>query len=408
VDASSPLVGRIIKKKSYIKAETMIKPDNKKINIAICLSTEPRFWQTAADSISNFKNLNEQCQVDVFYHFWDDVTFKTSSLQKSSTIKGTDPATLQHHFKPTVGVCESKDTLDPHIDEAWEYIQLLKQKHNISDGNTAGILSRYTLEQLKTANMSIKEAFSASVKTTNNLPFSQIISMCKSLILMSDYAEKNNIYYDVVIRSRSDVYIKPTSYRKIQAILRRKKLSRYILFPSASLRSPYGKTPDYYTPYVLFDFFVSSSNIIKKDIFKDYTKKIIELMFLIKRSNKFLLRNPHNIVPLFLKQHRRILIGAPCNPFGYSLVSSDRKMLFGHGITRGELLTELQTNQSNIESHDWVYGRKKHQAEVPMPTLPSPGAPMLPILPTVPTATSSPTLPASGETVLPTPTLPAA
>ena len=232
--------------------------------------------------------------------------------------------------------------------------------------------------------------------------------MCKSLILMSDYAEKNNIYYDVVIRSRSDVYIKPTSYRKIQAILRRKKLSRYILFPSASLRSPYGKTPDYYTPYVLFDFFVSSSNIIKKDIFKDYTKKIIELMFLIKRSNKFLLRNPHNIVPLFLKQHRRILIGAPCNPFGYSLVNSDQKMLFGHGITRGELLTELQTNQSNIESHDWVYGRKKHQAEVPMPTLPSPGAPMLPILPTVPPATSSPTLPASGETVLPTPTLPAA
>jgi hypothetical protein len=302
---------------------------DKKINIAICLSTEPRYWQVAADSISNFIDVhkNKQCQIDIFYHLWDDVT-----KNKSSTMKAVDAATLQHYFKPTAGIHESKDTLDPHINEAWEYIQSLKQKYDISDSNTAGILKWYR----PIANMSIEEAFYTSIKTTNNLPFSQIISMCKSLILMSDHAEKNNIYYDVIIRSRTDIYIKPTSFKKIRGIIRRDKLSRYILFPALALRTPFRNSPDDYTPYAMFDIFVSSSNIIKKDIFKNYTKKISELMFLVrarprarcpKKSNRFLIRNPHNIVPLFLKQHRGSLIGAPADPFGYSLVTSDRKML---------------------------------------------------------------------------------
>ena len=318
------------------------------INIAICLSTEPRFWQTAADSISNFRKQYDECQVDVFYHFWSDVTKRSSNLQTASTMKAIDPTTLQHHFKPTVGVCESKDALDPHIEEAWEYTQLLRQKHNIPDSNTARILTKCTLEELKTAGMSIKEAFNSSIKTTNNLPFSQIISMCKSLIIMSDYAEKNNIHYDIVIRSRSDVAIKYPPFKKIKNVARRKQLPRYILFPSVSLRSPYGKTPDYYTPYATFDIFISSSSVIKKDTFKNYTKRIIELMFLTKKRDRFLIRNAHNIVPLFFKQHRGTLIGAPCAPFlSHTLINSERKMLFGRGIKHGELLTELKTNQLN-------------------------------------------------------------
>jgi len=301
---------------------------DKKINIAICLSTEPRFWQTAADSISNFRSLNEseQCQVDVFYHFWDDVTCqwpdkpRDVKLTDDPIIRNIDPATLQHHFKPTVGVCESKDTLDPHIDEAWEYIQSLKQKHNISDSTIAKVCLTATcckLEELKAINMSIKEAFYATIKRTNRIKLSQIISMCKSLILMSDYAEKNNIYYDVVIRSRSDVYINPIKFKSIQAIVQKDRLSRYILFPDLSVKSPWDKSLGLYTPYAIFDFFVSSSNIIKKDIFKDYTKKIIELMFLAKSKN-LLKRSVQNIVPLFLKQHREIVLRGRLKPFGWS------------------------------------------------------------------------------------------
>ena len=297
---------------------------DKKINIAICLSTEPRFWQTAADSISNFISLNKQCQVDVFYHLWDDVTCqhpikpREIKLTGDPMIKNIDPATLQHHFKPTVGVCESKDALDPHIEEAWEYIQSLKQKYNIPDSNTAKVFLKCTLEELKTAGMSIKEAFYAAIKKTNRVKFSQIISMCKSLILMSDYAEENNIYYDVVIRSRPDVYIKPTNFKAIQSTVRRDQLSRCILFADLSVKSPFDISNGLHTPYAIFDFFVSSSNVIKKDIFKDYTKKIIELMFLVKKKNQFLKRSVHNCVPLFLKQHREIVLCSKPRPFGWS------------------------------------------------------------------------------------------
>ena len=303
---------------------------DKKINIAICLSTEPRFWENAANSISDFINLNkDQCRIDVFYHLWDDVTCQYPAkprdvkLTDDPIIRNVDPATLQHHFKPTVGVCESKDNLNPHIDEAWEYVQSLRHKHTITDASILKYLLQCTPEELRASNMSIKEAFYAAIKKTSRIKFSQIMSMCKSLILMSDYAEENNIYYDVIIRSRTDIHIKPGKFGRIQALVRRDRLSRYILFTELSVRTPPGESSDSYTPHAVFDFFVSSSNIINKDLFKDYTKKIIELLFLVKKENQFEQRSIHNCVPLFLKQHRReIILSGKITPFSWSYKKS--------------------------------------------------------------------------------------
>ena len=303
---------------------------DKKINIAICLSTEPRFWENAANSISDFINLNkDKCQIDVFYHLWDDVTCQYPAkprdvkLTDDPIIRNVDPATLQHHFKPTVGICESKDNLNPHIDEAWEYVQSLRHKHTITDASILKYLLQCTPEELKAANMSIKDAFYAAIKKTSRMKFSQIISMCKSLILMSDYAEENNIYYDVIIRSRTDIHINSTKFGKIQTLVQRDRLSRYIYFTELAVRTPDDGSPNSCTPYAVFDFFVSSSNIINKDLFKDYTKRIIELLFLVKKNCQFEQRSIHNCVPLFLKQHRReIVLNGKISPFSWSFKKS--------------------------------------------------------------------------------------
>lgn len=306
----------------------------KKINIAICLSTEPRFWENSVNSITEFiKNCkDENIQIDIFYHFWNDITCQYPikpaeiKLTDEPMIKNIDPATFQHHFKPTVGVCENKDNLNPYIKEAWEYIQRLKQEHNIQDNLIAKYILKTTLDELKDINMSIEEAFYAAIKRTSRIKFSQVISMCKSLIFMSKYADKNNIYYDIIIRSRPDICIKMNNFKRLKNLIRRDRLSRYIYFPELSVRTDDKKFPNLYTPHACFDFFITSSNIINKNIFKNYSEKIIELLFLIKK-NRIEQRSVHNCVPLFLKQDKTdVVLGSKISPFSWSYKKQLKKI----------------------------------------------------------------------------------
>ena len=303
---------------------------DKKINIAICLSTEPRFWENAVQSISKFIDQASlgPIKVDVFYHFWDDVTCQYPAkprdvkLTDEPMIKNINADELQYNFKPTVGICESKDKLDPHIDEAWKYIQLVAQKHNVKDESIMKHILQSSSEELKASNMNIKEGFYAAIKRTSRMKFSQIMSMCKSLILMTDYAEENNIHYDIIIRSRSDIYLKQIKYGKLEALVRRDQLSRYIYFTELSVRTPDEKSPNCYTPHAVFDFFITSSNIINKDTFKDYTKKINELMF-VPRKQKITQRSIHNCVPLFLKQGKTdVALGSKITPFSWNFAKA--------------------------------------------------------------------------------------
>lgn len=293
-----------------------------KINIAICLSAEPRYWEIAAQSIFKFIQAHqEQCEVHVFYHFWDNITKRQSHLIDDPVIETVDKDKLQKYFKPTVGVCESKSGLDPHLQVAWEYIETLKAEYNMKTESLREGLDK-------------KELFYQMVKTTNCPPFSQMISMCKSFTYMTDYAEKNNIYYDIVIRTRSDVEILPVSIGKIQSVVNKDKLSRYIQFPSIAVRTPGNNDPTladatgephvYHTPFAEYCFFVSSLKILNKSIFNNYTEKLVKLLFRIK-NRKFpdkvgvTYLSSHNCVPLFLKQHKSTQIGAPIGAFKFKL-----------------------------------------------------------------------------------------
>ena len=215
--------------------------------------------------------------------------------------------------------------MDPHLEVAWEYIQKLKVEYNKKP------------EALREG-LDKKELFYQMVKTTNCPPFSQMISMCKSFTYMTDHAEKNDIYYDIVIRTRSDVEILPVSVGKIDSIIKKDKLSRYIQFPSVAVRTPgandptlFGTTGEpymYHTPYAEYCFFVSSLKILNKSIFDNYTEKLVKLLFRIK-NREFPDRvgvtylSSHNCVPLFLKQNKKTQIGAPIGAFNFKLRQMD-------------------------------------------------------------------------------------
>ena len=156
----------------------------------------------------------------------------------------------------------------------------------------------------------------------NRPPISQIISMFKSLTLMADYADQNNVYYDIIIRSRTDVEFLPISYSKVKSIVRKDKLSRYIEFPSISVRTMEGK--DNFTPFAEYSLWVTSAKIINSNSIKDYTARLCDVMFFVKEKKKpekniLVHRSSHNCVPLLLKQHIKTELGAPVKGFKYKL-----------------------------------------------------------------------------------------
>jgi len=296
-----------------------------KIKIAICISAEPRYWKLASESILALREAHSECQIDVFYHFWDNITKRQSHLIDDFEIETVDKNILYDNFRPTVGVCESKSGLDPHLEVAWEYIEKLKEEYSMKPDALREGLDK-------------KEHFYQMVKTTNCPPFSQMISMCKSFVYMTDYAEKNNIYYDIVIRTRSDVEILPISVLKLQAVIDKDKLSRYIQFPSISVRTPgindptlfgtTGKLYMYHTPFSEYCFFMSSLKLLNKNIFDNYTEKLVKLLFRIKNKKSpdkvgVTYLSSHNCIPLFLKQDPKTQLGAPIGGFNFKLRQMD-------------------------------------------------------------------------------------
>tara|TARA_B100000519_G_C14242782_1_gene438195 strand:+ start:104 stop:1075 length:972 start_codon:yes stop_codon:yes gene_type:complete len=309
---------------------------DKKINIAICLSGEPRNWELGADSIKIFKqNLENYCNIDVFYHFWDDVTKRQRHLIEDPIYKKIDSKILLDNYTPTVGVCAPKSTLDPHIDDMWNHIQEHIKKYNFTPNQCIKSLLRCTPDELAKTNFSLKEAFYHKIKTTNSPPFSQLVTVCKSLLIMLDYAESKKVTYDIIIKSRSDVIIKPISIKRINSVLKKEHYKRYIKFPSLSTRTPRHCNPDRHTPHVDYSFFVGSSHTIKRSMFNNYSRRLAELLIQVNNPNGkascFIHNSSHNCMPRLFKDETtdldtkggHVILGAPCTPFGYKLQQMD-------------------------------------------------------------------------------------
>ena len=106
-------------------------------NIAICISGEPRHYSEGADSIKKLlTNIHEDINVDVFYHFWDNVTKNVAGQREydmlDNPIKNlVNKEAVKQEYKPTIGICESKDTLDNDINIAFSYLQDIIKLYNV-------------------------------------------------------------------------------------------------------------------------------------------------------------------------------------------------------------------------------------------------------------------------------------
>ena len=168
-------------------------------NIALCLSTEPRFWEVTAENTKYIKHWAKERGINlhVFIHVWDELSirydqqeykqiFKTKKYEKKDFVfdYNIEINKLIDEFQPTDCLVENKDILDEYTE------QFIIQPHKKYIQSEEWVQDEKHLQ--------------FRIKYTNEPCISQIYSMLKSFQLASNYAKTNNIQYDIIIRSRLD------------------------------------------------------------------------------------------------------------------------------------------------------------------------------------------------------------
>ena len=158
---------------------------------AIIISGEMRKPEGCVKTI---EKLSEFCDLDVFVHAWDQVTWKVPLIKDAPeeiklNIKKEklDHKELIEKIKPKKILIEDKDALDP-------LIKLVKE-------STACAYEKEGKE------FKIPKNYDKKVKYTNATCMSQFYSARKSYDTYSEYSKENNIEYDFIIKSRSDIEI---------------------------------------------------------------------------------------------------------------------------------------------------------------------------------------------------------
>jgi hypothetical protein len=279
-------------------------------NIAICISGEPRHYTEGVNSIKNILNKrHKDINIDIFYHFWNNITEVVSQQRYHNIVNAPvryniDSKILETSFSPTIGVCESKDTLDPDIKITFDYLQELIKKYNVC---------KFPSYKAWEDTWQNANDFSFKVKNTNIPTLSQIISFfrCQKLRILHEI--NKNIKYDLIIRTRSDILFDLP--KKIHNIVSEKQI-KAVQFKKLRIC----------TDTVLYGepgFYVFSSYIIKNNIFDNYINKIKKLMFRVKEKDnqKLHVLTDHSIIPEYFTS-QRCAIEAPSINWSWSLKSS--------------------------------------------------------------------------------------
>jgi hypothetical protein len=281
-------------------------------NIAICLSGEPRHYIESLQSIKNIIKTYSDINIHIFYHFWDNITECVWQQRRFEVVrnpikKNLTSDFLKNEFNPTVGICESKDNLNTDIRIVFDYLQEIIKKYNVDK------FPKY--KSWKQTWQSFED-FTFKVKNTNIPTLSQIISFLKCQKLRIKYEIDNNINYNIIIRSRSDISFDLP--KKIHQIITHRPI-KAVQFKELKIC----------TDSVLYSqpaFFIFSSNIVKNDIFDNYIHKVKELMFRVKAKDTKSLHvlTDHSIIPEYFTS-QKCAIEAPCPNWGWTLKSSKIK-----------------------------------------------------------------------------------
>ena len=192
---------------------------------AIIISGEMRRWENCVETVNL---LSEFCDLDVFIHAWDQITGKVpggwgknesfsvviEKVELNIKEDNLDHKELIKQIKPKGILIESKDALDP-------YIELMKEKYTGKPWTEKRI-----------------ENFSKRVKYTNQVCLGQFYSARKSYDVYSKYSKENNIEYDFIIKSRSDIKIKIPN-KKNQEKWWEQRFAKPLEDPDYMLRAPW-------------------------------------------------------------------------------------------------------------------------------------------------------------------------
>lgn len=253
------------------------------MNIAICISGEPRYYQRSVNSIQNIKLKYPNCKIDVFCHLWNNITHKNkknSVITKQNIV--TEISTEENILKElqtTDGKIDNKEILNYYSDLLWDYIE-----NKVKDGFRK-------VKKFKTTWVS-KDILRENIKNSNSPPLSQLVSMCKSNIIRINYEKKHNIVYDYVIRTRTDVEF---TGPKIERLISEKRRQRNIIFfPSIHYIGS--------TLYVEYCFFIGSSRTLDLNIFGNYENNLMDAIINVNLNNKTVkTRSSHAAVPYFIR-----------------------------------------------------------------------------------------------------------
>jgi|2_EtaG_2_1085320.scaffolds.fasta_scaffold01573_6 hypothetical protein len=253
------------------------KDKNSKINIAICVCGEPRMREYGSESIKKFKkeaNAHD-INVDIFYHLWDHVTRRQRNHESQDPfIEFVTPEDMEQMFEPTVGFVESKNTMDPEIDFMWDHICNLNERH-----------PRYPT----------KEILKNQIYYSNSPGYSQLHSLCKSQLIRIEYEEKNNIQYDLVIKTRTDVDFKLLSeFDHFKKIIRKGAFlgGDKIYFPKLEVWNV--KHELLIIPE--FCLVLGDSYNLRKDIWENYCEKLVlDIFYRIGDAAHLRVRNDHTV-----------------------------------------------------------------------------------------------------------------
>ena len=276
-------------------------------NIALCLSTEPRFWEVTAFNVNYIQKWADDNNINlhIFFHTWDHISirwpredyidiFKANNYNESNFLlkKRLEEQKIVDSIQPTAHIIENKDCLN-------YFIEKLYNKPTIN---------RWVKD---------KKHLEYKIKYTNEPCISQIYSMLKSFKIMADYGEANDIHYDLVIRSRFDqslfnlFYDKPTenafnrmfSKHKPQfkhglshGVRRDPKLQKNILCPRFAINWRRKL-------WMEFCVFIGTSYCINTTTLQHYEDRLLDLAVVQKENGAFLETSSHWVVAEYIIQH---------------------------------------------------------------------------------------------------------
>lgn len=269
------------------------------MKIALCISGEPRLYERCLQTVTSLREScnNTDIELHVFYHFWDNIT-KNVAYQRykpvlsDPIIRTYEPEYFLDLIKPSKGVCEGKDTADNDILRAFKYIEKIINNHNIIN------FPRFNDWTKAWTDLTL---FSYRVKNTNVPALSQIISFLRCQKLRTEYEIENNVNFDLVIKTRSDIIINPLKAKTLKLLPEKHKtlLQSSVYFDNIQVRKEmlWGEP-------AFFTFSTYSSKKLFNKPYEVILQEIIELMFHVNKKKQLLqVHTDHKILPTIFSRN---------------------------------------------------------------------------------------------------------